>query len=299
MRSRSRTEGNSNRGIYALFLGAIAALAIAGCGGSDEERAHGGTSAEGAEIAVISAKTVGDLGEILVDSEGRTLYDFHKDKRTLYSAKSSACYGACTKEWVPLLTGGEPEAEDGAFPTKLSTFKRKDGTLQVTYYGHPLYTYVGDKKPGEANGNAANAFGGEWSTLHSDGSEPESAANPKKGAWGVVFGAEGEEFGIILYDLSGHTLYTFEKDKGGKSSCYGACAKTWPPALTEGKARAGGEAIPAKVGTTKRKDGTVQLTYAGHPLYTYSRDRSTETTGNGVESFGGEWYAIRPNGEKP
>jgi predicted lipoprotein with Yx(FWY)xxD motif len=122
---------------------------------------------------------------------------------------------------------------------------------------------------------------------------------PKKGAWGVAFGAEGEELGIIIYDLSGHTLYTFEKDKGSTSTCYGACAKTWPPALTEGKARAGGEALPAKVGTTKRKDGTVQLTYAGHPLYRYSRDGSGEVNGNDIESFGGEWYAIRPNGEKP
>jgi predicted lipoprotein with Yx(FWY)xxD motif len=122
---------------------------------------------------------------------------------------------------------------------------------------------------------------------------------PKKGAWGVAFGAGSENMGILLYDLSGHTLYTFEKDKGGASTCYGACAKTWPPALTEDKAKAGGAASQKLVGTTKRKDGTVQLTYAGHPLYTYSRDRSAEINGNGVESFGGEWYVIRPNGEKP
>ncbi|HET8954562.1 MAG TPA: hypothetical protein VFN18_02765 [Solirubrobacterales bacterium] len=122
---------------------------------------------------------------------------------------------------------------------------------------------------------------------------------PKKGAWGVAFGAEGEELGIIIYDLAGHTLYTFSKDKDGTPSCYGACAKTWPPALTERKPRAGGEAIAAKVGATKRKDGTVQLTYAGHPLYRYYRDRSPETNGQGLHSFGGVWYAIRPSGEKP
>lgn len=129
----------------------------------------------------------------------------------------------------------------------------------------------------------------------------EDTANdrPKKGAWGVVFGAEGEPFGIILYDLSGHTLYTYSKDRGTRSSCYGSCAKAWPPALTERKPRAGGEAIAAKVGATKRKDGTVQLTYAGHPVYIYSRDRSAVTNGNGAHSFGGVWYAIRPNGERP
>jgi predicted lipoprotein with Yx(FWY)xxD motif len=124
-------------------------------------------------------------------------------------------------------------------------------------------------------------------------------AEPEKGAWGVVFGAESVELGIILFDLSGHTLYTFDKDKGGTSSCYGACAKKWPPALTEGKPEGRGVVQAAKVGATMRKDGTRQLTYAGHPLYTFSGDGSAYTNGNGVTAFGGEWHAIRPNGERP
>jgi predicted lipoprotein with Yx(FWY)xxD motif len=127
----------------------------------------------------------------------------------------------------------------------------------------------------------------------------EPSAKPKKGAWGVVFGAEGEDLGLILYDLSGHTLYTFDRDQGNRSSCYGACAEKWPPALTEGKPRAGGEAVAAKVGATERKDGTRQLTYAGHPLYTFSGDKQAEANGNDLTAFGGEWYAIRPNGQKP
>jgi predicted lipoprotein with Yx(FWY)xxD motif len=143
--------------------------------------------------------------------------------------------------------------------------------------------------------DSTTAAPSETSTTTAD----EESDKPKKGAWGVAFGASAAKFGIIIFDLAGHTLYTFEKDKGGASTCYGACAKTWPPALTEGKAKAGGAALPAKVGTTKRKDGTVQLTYAGHPLYRYSRDRSAEVNSNGVESFGGRWYAIRPSGEKP
>lgn len=134
-------------------------------------------------------------------------------------------------------------------------------------------------------------------TAEAEAAEEEDL--PKKGAWGVAFGAEGDPLGLIIYDLAGHTLYTYSKDKGGKSSCYGACAKTWPPALTEGETRAGGEAVAAKVGTTKRKDGTVQITYAGHPLYRYSGDKQIEVKGHGRESFGGTWFAIRPNGEKP
>jgi predicted lipoprotein with Yx(FWY)xxD motif len=154
------------RTIYALCLGGVIATMIAGCGGSDST-ASGGSSKEATlpgtpGVPVITAKTVGDLGKVLVDPEGRTLYFFDKDQHSLYSAKSSGCYGPCAENWPPLLTEGEPEAEDGAYPTKLSTLKRKDGTLQVTYYGHPLYTYVGDKKPGEANGNDVKAFGGQW-----------------------------------------------------------------------------------------------------------------------------------------
>lgn len=154
---------------------------------------------------------------------------------------------------------------------------------------------------GGTSSTTTPSHGDRGGSPHPGGEEKASTTTeqhkPAKGAWGVVFGAEGE-LGIILYDLSGHTLYTFSKDKGGTSSCYGACAKTWPPAFTEGKPKAEGEASPAKVGATKRKDGTRQLTYAGHPLYTYSGDKSSEVNGNGVSSFGGRWHAIRPNGEK-
>lgn len=124
----------------------------------------------------------------------------------------------------------------------------------------------------------------------------ESAPDrPKKGSWGAVFGAENE-MGIMLFDLSGHTLYRFDGDKGTTSTCYGACAKSWPPALTEGKIRA--VDVPRKlVGTSKRKDGTIQLTYDGHPLYTHSGDRQGDSSATGVKDFGAKWHALRRNGE--
>lgn len=155
----------------------------------------------------------------------------------------------------------------------------------------------GKSDSGTSGGAESRSTAANRTSTAAEGTNTSDEA--KKGSWGVVFAGEGEKLGVILYDLSGHTLYTFDKDKGTRSSCYGACAETWPPALTEGKPRAEGAAVPAQIGVTKRKDGTVQLTYAGHPLYTYSRDRSAETNGNGVDSFGGKWYAIRPNGERP
>jgi predicted lipoprotein with Yx(FWY)xxD motif len=127
-------------------------------------------------------------------------------------------------------------------------------------------------------------------------SESASEDGPKKGAWGAVVRAQSESLGIILFDLSGHTLYRFGGDKGSVSTCYGPCAKAWPPALTEGKVRPM-EVPRTLVGTTKRKDGTIQLTYAGHPLYTHSGVRQGDTSDNGVKAFGARWYALRVSGK--
>ena len=104
---------------------------------------------------------------VLVDSKGFVLYDFHKDNGT-----TSACYGECAVVWPPLLSEGAPQPSNGANASLLGTTKRKDGTTQVTYAGHPLYTYVADKKPGEANGNDIDSFGAEWYALMGNGEEP-------------------------------------------------------------------------------------------------------------------------------
>ncbi len=174
--------------IAILAIGAL--LAVAGCGGSDSgsssgeggaygsgggetgstqsaksEAGGGGAPAGGAGVVAVAKSP--ELGTaILVDSKGFTLYDFHKDKGT-----ESACYGACAKGWPPLTTNGAPQATNGAEASKLGTTKRSDGTMQVTYAGHPLYTFVEDTKPGEAKGNDVSAFGAQWYALKSSGEE--------------------------------------------------------------------------------------------------------------------------------
>ena len=173
-----------SRCTYALALLVALALVVAGCGGGDSSTgsAYGGkgggggskpASAERTEASsggdgIVSAAKVGDLGTILVDSEGRTLYDFHKDK-----GSASSCYGACAAAWPPLLTEGNPQAQGAAQRSMLGTTERKDGTVQVTYNGWPLYTYVADQSPGEANGNDIDEFGAEWYALQPNGQEPE------------------------------------------------------------------------------------------------------------------------------
>ncbi len=124
------------------------------------------SSAGGGEAAVISLASAPKLGLILVDSKGLTVYDFHKDKGT-----KSSCYGACEQGWPPVISAGQPQAGNGASASKLGTTERKDGTMQVTYAGHPLYTFAGDQKPGEANGNDVSAFGAQWYALKGSGEE--------------------------------------------------------------------------------------------------------------------------------
>ena len=105
--------------------------------------------------------------------------------------------------------------------------------------------------------------------------------------------------GKILVDSRGHTLYLFKKDKGTKSACFGQCAKFWPPLRTNGKPKVGRGASAAKVGTTKRYDGKRQVTYKGHPLYTFQKDKKAgETNGEGLTAFGASWFAVSPSGNQ-
>ena len=172
---------NSNRTIRGLALLALAtALALTGCGSDGSGGAYGGKNdttttaqetapaAPGGTAAVLKVADVAGVGPILVDARGFTVYDFHKDKGT-----SSSCYGACAGVWPPVLTDGPPDARQGASAARLGTTKRKDGTVQVTYAGHPLYTYATDKKPGEANGHDIDSFGAEWYALQGSGEEAE------------------------------------------------------------------------------------------------------------------------------
>lgn len=95
------------------------------------------------------------------------------------------------------------------------------------------------------------------------------------------------------------TVYLFEADKGAASTCSGACATVWPPVTTADVGKVAGKAIAADLGTTTRSDGTKQITYKGHPLYFYAKDKDDgDTYGEGSKSFGAGWYVLKPNGSK-
>ena len=125
------------------------------------------------------------------------------------------------------------------------------------------------------------------------------SASNAAGARGPVVSTASTSLGRILVNSSGRTLYLFGKDKNGKSSCSGMCASFWPPLITSGKPRAGTGAKASLLGTTKRADGRVQVTYNHHPLYTFKKDtKKGQTNGEGVNAFGANWYAVSPAGAK-
>jgi predicted lipoprotein with Yx(FWY)xxD motif len=118
-------------------------------------------------------------------------------------------------------------------------------------------------------------------------------------ASGAVVSTAKTSLGRILVNSSGHTLYLFGKDKNGKSSCSGMCASFWPPLITAGKPRAGTGAKASLLGTTKRADGRLQVTYNHHPLYTFKKDtKKGQTNGELLSAFGATWYAVSPAGAR-
>jgi predicted lipoprotein with Yx(FWY)xxD motif len=109
--------------------------------------------------------------------------------------------------------------------------------------------------------------------------------------------AADAKLGQILVNGEGITVYLFVADTSTASTCYTSCAAIWPPVLTTGAPVAGTGAKPSLLGTTTRTDGKVQVTYAGHPLYYFVQDKKAgDTTGQGVNGFGGLWWVLTPSG---
>lgn len=104
------------------------------------------------------------------------------------------------------------------------------------------------------------------------------------------------KLGLILVNSKGHTLYMFGKDKNGKSACSGSCVKFWPPLIRSGKPTAGPGVKASMLGMTKRSNGSLQLTYDKHPLYSFALDKAGQTNGEGNLAFGARWYAVSARG---
>jgi predicted lipoprotein with Yx(FWY)xxD motif len=179
MRSTRRT------GVRMLAIGAVLALVLAACGGDDDDddaassatttttatepdstttTGGAGTSDQAATVAIAAT----DLGDTLVDENGKTLYLFTND-----SENSSACSDQCASTWPPLTVTGDIVLGDGLDDAMFSTFARADGATQVSVNGHPLYTYGPDTSPGDTNGQGV---GNVWFAVGANGEQIDATA---------------------------------------------------------------------------------------------------------------------------
>jgi predicted lipoprotein with Yx(FWY)xxD motif len=259
-----------------------------------------GAASGGAALVNLAQKA--NFGLFLVDDKGMTLYLYTKD-----TAKTSNCYDQCATAWPSLLTNGAPLAGTGITPSLLGTTTRTDGKTQVTYNGNPLYYFAKDQKPGDITGQGV---GGVWFVLSPRGGGMTSSKQPGPGtpqASSVIKpeatpagpvtlnGSQTGQLGQFLVDDKSMTLYLYTKDTPNTSNCYDLCAVTWPPLYTNGTPVAGAGVDASLLGTITRKDGTVQVTYKGWPLYYWFRDQKPgDTTGQWV---GSTWFVVSPKGE--
>ena len=128
--------------------------------------------------------------------------------------------------------------------------------------------------------------------------EADSSTTPVKTKGnGTTVKVVPSQYGPVVADGRGEAFYLFAGEKSNRSRCYGACADRWPPVLANGKPRAGPGGHSRLLGTTRRTDGKVQLTYAGHPMYYYAGDAPGRILCQGVTEFGGLWLVVRPSGK--
>ena len=144
-------------------------------------------------------------------------------------------------------------------------------------------------------GGGDSATGAKAPGTGVEGGDGKPAADAKPNS-GLSVKASGSQYGKVLFSASNRAIYYFAKESGRTARCYGACAKAWPPALTNGRPQAGAGAKSGLLGTTMRRDGRGQATYKGHPLYYYVNDPRGKVGCHNVEEFGGLWLAVRPSG---
>lgn len=259
-----------------------------------------GEPGQGGRVAAYSAET--ELGEILVDSDGMTLYGFTND-----TDGQSVCYSTCAEVWPPLTVGSEwivgPELDSAIF----NGYTRDDGTEQLVAGPWPLYRFEDDTEPGDINGQGS---GGVWYVVSAeDGSliqdEPGAAESGDvenddatedrdvaEEAPDVQVGST--DLGEVLTDAEGLTLYGFTEDTEGCPTCIGECAGTWPALLVEDEVTLAEGLDPSTFSTTEGAEGGIQVKGGKWPLYRFSGDSSPgDVNGQGI---GGVWFAVAPDG---
>jgi predicted lipoprotein with Yx(FWY)xxD motif len=230
------------------------------------------TAATGTTIHTASATVKGKTVTLLTTAEGWTLYYFTPD-----TATTSACTTApCNTTWPALISKDTPTS-NATLSGTLGLQTNANGS-QATYNGHPLYTYSKDTAAGQTNGEGV---GGKWFVATTDlptigGTTVHTASATVKG-----------KTVTLLTNAEGWTLYYFTPDTATTSACTTApCNTTWPAFIAKGTPTST-DSLSGTLGVQTNANGS-QVTYNGHPLYTYSKDTAAgQTNGEGV---GGKWF---------
>jgi len=146
-------------------------------------------------------------------------------------------------------------------------------------------------------GSSTSSSSGSGSTPSYGAAKP-STSNTSNSSGTASVSTKTSSLGTFLVDANGRALYLWDADHGSKSTCSGACAQAWPPVTTTGTPKASGAVKASLLGTTKRADGSSEVTYAGHPLYTFAGDtQAGQTNGQGSNGFGAPWWVVTPAGK--
>lgn len=259
-----------------LAVFAIGLFALTACGTTATTQSQ--PVARETAVALKVAE-IDDLGPVVTDVKGFTLYRFAKDAPGV-----SNCDGECAAAWPPATVPDENFSVEGVEKELVGSIVRKDGSRQLTVGGMPQYRFGKDGKPGETKGQGLQ---GAWFATGFDGAATVLAART-----GVVAG-----LGAVLTNAPGLTLYRFDGDTAQPpvSNCDGGCAEAWPPVLVEGAAPRVKGVDSKLLGTVVRKDGRKQLTVAGWPQYTFAKDtKPGEARGVTVA----KWFATAVDGKK-
>ena len=178
--------------------------------------------------------------------------------------------------------GGEPQARQATEPASPASpaAAAASPTASVTAEASPEPTAVAPSPPG---------------AQLTAGAATETPSSPAAAA-GTTITTGDSDFGAMLFDASKQAIYLFDAETTSRPECYDACAEAWPPVLTSGAPRVAGAARADLLGTTKRRDGTTQVTYAGHPLYYYAHERPGQVLCHDVDEYGGLWLVVTPSG---
>jgi predicted lipoprotein with Yx(FWY)xxD motif len=214
------------------------------------------------------------LGPMLANQDGAALYTFIIDAPGI-----SNCFDQCLVQWPPFEAEGDPIGPP-EIAGRLGAIERPDGIRQVTLDDMPLYTYLFDAGREFGRGDGSYSSGALWPAAVTGAVTP------------TVSMTRNPTLGYILTDANEMTLYTWDADQPGTSTCSGSCASTWVPTVPDGQLIVG-PGLLRVLGSITRDDGSTQATYNGMPLYRYRADQPGEARGDGANGFGAQWHMAK------